>query len=601
MPFCLPKFATDALKQKFISGEITPEILYSIKDSAARREFLAKVVGTENAKQVNALFESKIPLKNQQAGLINWGEKVLGMRPEIQSDFLSKVKKIDQFMSPERLDMFLEDALEKRLRVHVSIEEIGKLVDLSRRVTKLKDEVESFDNNPQRKISDYSPEELLARTEYGTALSLFKDFHASLKPSAKELTFKDFITTPSKYIENLGSISKSIVASLDNSFWGNQGISTLLNPSTADIWAKNFIKSFGDIAKGLKGIDPVISAKSDAYSRPNAINGTYEKAKIATGLHSEEAYPTSLPERIPLFGRLFKASSGAYNAASIRMRADLADRWIASAAKNGVDIKDTKQILGLGRLVNSSTGRGSLGVLEPATPKINVLLFSGKLMKGSFDTLTAHIFDSKVPLKIDANKPLSFSNISYAQKRAAYNLLNITAAYIGITTMIEALNPGSTEQDPRGAHFGQVKIGNTYFNLVGPYRPLIRTLSTALPTYHNGEWGFWRKNAQGKWDGIKLFPTKSTKYGTITPLDLVEGFVEGKASPLLSTIMNHWRGADWQGKLPTPSSDISNLTVPITAKNFLEDKSNPKVDNLILNTILNATGFNSTTESKKNH
>lgn len=581
MPYCLPKFIADTLKGKFKSGEVNPDTL-SKMTSEERRTFFNSVVGEGNSQSVNALFESKLLLKNQQLGFVRWAQKILNDKPEIQKDFLFKVDKMKDVMSPKEIDAFLSDYVEKKLGIGVTVEEAGKLVDLAKRTNDLKTEVQKFNNSSTRKVTDYTKEEQTKRIEYGTALTLFKDYVSSLKPESKDLTFKEFISTPSKYIENIGAISKSIVASIDNSFWGNQGITTLLDPRTTDIWVKNFIKSWGDIGKELKGVDAMVSIKADVYSRPNAINGTYAREKIATGLHNEEAYPTSLPEKIPFFKRFFKASTSAYNGAALRLRADVADRITNLAVKNGVDITEKARAEAIGHMVNSSTGRGSFGVGDATLNTWNSLMFSPRLLKGTFDTLTAHLFDKKV--RTDP----------FARKQAAYKILGMTATYYALTSILEALNPGSTGQDPRGAHFGQIKIGNNWVNITGAYRPLIRTLSVLIPTFHNGEMGFWKQSASGKWDGIKLFPTQSVKYGALTPLDIAEGFLEGKASPLLSTIMTHWRGADFNNKLPTPQGDLTSLVTPITLKNYFQDQQNPNVDNLLLNTILNSVGINST-------
>jgi hypothetical protein len=180
----------------------------------------------------------------------------------------------------------------------------------------------------------------VAEMEAGVARAAFNDYVASLKPESKSLTLKEWwemptVEKPIVALRESFDIAKSIVASIDNSLWGNQGIVTFFDPKTNGIWIKNFLKSFGDIKRGLKGEDATLAARAEVYSRPDALNGLYEKQGIGIGLKREEAYPTSLPERageVPVvgpalvpFARLFKASSEAYHAGSIRMRADLAD------------------------------------------------------------------------------------------------------------------------------------------------------------------------------------------------------------------------------------------------------------------------------------
>lgn len=601
MSFCLPKFATDALKEKFISGEISPEKLLAIKDSDVRRKIFAEIIGEENAKQVNALFESKIPLKNQQAGLINWGEQVLGMKPEVQRDFLARVKSIDEFMSPKKLDMFLEDAIERKLKVHVSIEELGKLTDLAKRVETYKTEVDKLDNTSADSLKKETKADEQTRMEYGIAAELFDEYAKSLKPQSKNTTVKEFVTEPFKLVPRIFETAKSILASGDNSLWGNQGISTLMDPKTTHIWVGAFLKSWGNIAKALVGMDPMLAAKAKARSRPDAINGTFKREKIALSLNSEEAFPTSLPERmadlgkgnpitniaakpIQLLGRVFKASSAAYNAGALELRVKTAEQLNRTARESGVDLLNKKNAEAIGHLVNSATGRGSLGVFEPGAPKINVFLFSAKLLKGTFDTLTAHIFDPKVRAN-PFNKTEGF-----AQRQAIYKLARMTATYVTAMSLIEAMNPGSTDLDPRSPHFGQVKFGNTYFNTIGPYRPLIRTMFKVMPTFHDGEWGIWSEDKNGKWRDLT-----QGKFGQYNALDELESFFENKASPGIKAWMDYLKGKDFSGNKPTWASTASNAITPISLKNYLDDKENPAVENLLINTFINALGFNATT------
>ena len=87
--FCLPKFAADALKTKFKNGEISPEKLSDMTSAERRKVF--EFLGEENAKQTNALFESKLLLKNQQLGMVNWAKQILKLKPETLRDTLSKV------------------------------------------------------------------------------------------------------------------------------------------------------------------------------------------------------------------------------------------------------------------------------------------------------------------------------------------------------------------------------------------------------------------------------------------------------------------------------------------------------------------------------
>lgn len=575
MAFCLPKFAAEVLRKKLVSRELTPENL-SEMTSEGRRTALS-FLGEENAKQVNALFEGKLLLKNQQTAMINWAKQVLRMKPDVMRDTLSKVEKMTEVLTPKELDKFLEDIVEKKLGIDINAKEAGQLVDLANTVKQKKVAVDAMQKDPTYKdrfnSGKETPQEIQTRTEYGLSLQTFKDFVSNFKPVDS--------TT-------LGGLTKSMVASVDNSFWGNQGIVALLDPLKSGIWAKNFIKSLGDLGKALKGEDPIKAVKADIYSRPNALNGNYTRGKVALGLATEEAYPTALPERIPLLGRLFKASSAAYNGAALRLRADLFDRELALAEKNGIDITDSTQIEPLGKMINSQTGRGEIG----ASGKVlNEYFFSPRLLKATFDTLTANLLNKDIGAKKVTDVFRGKFTNPYALKQSAYTLMRITGTVLAVQAIANVLNPGSAETDPRGAHWGQIKVGDhTYISIAGPFRPLLRTVARLFPTYHDGRLGFWQKDANGKWRDLS-----DGKFGGTTPLDIAEQFVEGKASPVFGTLLTVWRGKDYNFNKPTITSSAVNLLTPMTIKNLWEGQSDPNTENAFLNTIVNAVGFQETT------
>ena len=315
MPFCLPKNLTNTFLEKVKSGEVDPEKLSNMT-SQERRTFFTGFLGDENARHVNALFESKLLLKNQQQGIVNWAKRIGGLKPEVQRDILSRVERMTEILQPKEMDAFLEDLASQRLGVSVSLDEAGKIAELSKTISEKK-----------ALIPETSPLRSPERMEYGTAFSLFRRYVKGLKVQAKQLAPKEVIKNPSELLQEVGGTAKSIASSLDNSLFGRQGLVTLVNEP--DIWTKNFTKSWGDIGKELKGIDAMLPIEADVFSRPNALNGKYKALKLDIGIESEEAFPNRWPEKIPLFGKLFKASESAYNGGALRMRADLADRLIA--------------------------------------------------------------------------------------------------------------------------------------------------------------------------------------------------------------------------------------------------------------------------------
>lgn len=565
MAFCLPRFTAEKLKKEL---KFSPNQLKQLT-SAERNKAFSDIVGEVNAKQVNALFESKLLLKNQKLGIENWGKQIFGMKPELLRDTLSKVQKLDKVMTPKELDMFLEDLVEKKLGFGVSVEEAGKLVDLAKRVEEAKS-----------KIPEDSPVRSQERLEYGTANALFREYVETLKLNTKELPIKEYLK-PENYgkgVVKLAGIFKSLLSSLDNSFFGRQGFKVLMtNP---DIWIKNFGKSWGDIVKELGGVDSSLLTKSDIYSRSNAINGKYQKGDLAVGLKTEEAYPSSLPTRIPLLGRLFKASESAYNNAALRMRADLFDRYVSKAESKGVDLSDTQNLKGIGKLTNSMTGRGSLGKAEAALDTWNVLFFSPRFLKSQVDLFTQP-FNSKLG--------------SFAKKQAAINLAQIVGETALTLYVANQLFPNSVDSDPRSANFGKIKIGNTRFDIAGGHMGLITLASRLVPTVHNGKLGFWFKSSTNG----KYYEMGTGKYGSSTPTDVLFQFAQGKASPVLRSVYTAWEGEDFAGNKATLPNIGLGLVKPLPIATYEELKNDPKSANILLSMILSEIGWGVNTYGTK--
>lgn len=568
MSFCLIKSETQKLKKALKDGELNPVTL-SQMSSEQRVNELSKYIDKNNAKEVVAQFESKLLLKNQKAGMISWAKKILGITPKVRQDLLTRIGRLENVLSVTEEKAFLNELANRRLGLEVTQEEANTIADLYKRVE---------DTKSKAKEDGTFPSET-DRLAYGLAQVELQDYINDLKVQARSISLRE------KPLQKVGRIIgeapgtlKSILASLDNSFFGRQGIKVLMNPRTSKVWFKNFLKSWGDIATELRGRDAIKAIKADIYSRPNALNGKYQAGGYGLNVMNEEAFPSSFPEKIPVFKRLYKASESAYNGAALRMRADLADRIITLAEKNGVNTLDKDQAKALGNLVSSFTGRGSLGKWEVGAKDINNIFFSIKFLKSNLDTLTAGWTDSK----IRQNK--------FARKEAAKNLLGIVATTAFILTMVRLLDPDSVDEDPRSSNFGKVKIFGLWTDITGGMGAIVRTAMRVTPVYRDGEWGFWYKNSAGEYKRLN-----SGEYGSTTALDMVEGFFEGKLSPIAGVLRDIWAGKTYSGDKVTVPNVIKNITIPLPAQNFYQMLKNPNASSVVGSMILDGLGFSVST------
>ena len=540
---------------------------------------MAKYIGKENAVQANSLFESKLLLKRQQQGFQTWARRVAGISPQVKQDLLSKIERMDRVLTSD--DPFLRDLASTRLRIDVSQVEAKIINDLSQKIQDTKSKASEDFKFPTKQD----------RLNYGFAKVNLENYVNELKLKSRGISFRE---EPLKKVASiLGEVPgalKSAVASLDNSFWGRQGIKTLADVRTSKIWFKNFLKSWKDIGRQIfakgniwkSGDDAVLdSIKADIYSRENALNGKYKAGGYQLDVLSEEAYPSSIPEKIPLFGRLFKASEVAYNGGALRLRADMADRLIAVADKSGVNTLNPDEARGIGHLVGSLTGRGSLGKAEVLAKEINVLFFSIKFLKSNIDTLTAHQFDSKAT--------------PFVKKEARKALLSIIGTMGATLALAKLIDPDSVDEDPRSTNFGRIKIFGHWVDITGGMASLVTLVSRILPTQHNGEWGIWKKSTTGNWTNMI-----AGEYGAQTAWDnLMDTLISNKLSPVAGLARDAMRGEMFGGEKFNLKDATANLITPLSIQNFNQLKQDPNSSFILGSVILEGIGFSTSTYTYK--
>jgi len=168
MTYCLPKaFASQFLKA-LRDGTIEPGKLMEMT-SAERRAFFEPIVGKENALQVNALFESKLLLKDQQRGLVSWAKSLTNIKEPVRRDMLAKIEKMDKVLSPSDEHGFLADLAEQKLGTAVTEDEAKKITELAQAASLARD-------RPTTSLSGVSD-------EYLQAAAALRHYVASLKPT----------------------------------------------------------------------------------------------------------------------------------------------------------------------------------------------------------------------------------------------------------------------------------------------------------------------------------------------------------------------------------------------------------------------------------
>lgn len=570
--YCLVKNLSDEFKRRLKSGEIDPEKLGAMT-SRQRHDYFAEFLGEVNAKNVNTLFERRLLQTKRWDAMLKWAKEVTGITPAVRRDIITKIEsamkkdeiareynaKVDsgeivlkpgqsrkaEILSPENEDAFLEDLAGSKLGVNLSFEEAQNIVKMSKELT------------DATKALGEGGDEL----RYGNAKVALERYMADLKLKTKEALPKGV----KERVLDVAGASKGIASSLDLSAFLRQGVKTLFTNPT--IWGKNVGKTMKDLVTKFGDEGVMDGIKAEIYSRQNARDGIYKNLKLDIG-EFEEAYPSTIPEKIPVFKNLYIASQNAYTGFLYRMRADLADSYINMAKKQGVDLTDEKEAKSIGKMINSMTGRGDLGSGEKIGKQLNVLFFSPKFLKSNIDFLTAHQFQKGVT--------------PFVRKQAAKNLAKVVVGMASTLALAEALHPGSVETDPRSSNFGKIKIGNTRFDISGGMGSLI-TLAVRQAMGSS-------KNSST--DKITKF---GSGFGQTSRWDVASQFFEGKLSPAAGLIRDLMKGSDFEGNPVTVTGALSNLFIPMPAKNAYSNFKTPGHANIVLTTIADGLGIGANT------
>lgn len=393
---------------------------------------------------------------------------------------------------------------------------------------------------------------------YGKAREELEHYTNSLSEQSIGEQFKR------KPLQTAASTTKAMKAALDDSGIFRQGWKPLFTHPGE--WLRDSAKTFSDFARTVKGDDILREVRAEILSDPEY--DMAKTAKLAVGTR-EEAFPTGIPENIPGLGRLYKASEAAYTGFVYRLRMGIFKQYLNIARRSGVELT-TEKLESIGRMVNSLTGRGHLGVAEPAADVVNNVFFSPRNIKSTFDTLTAHLLDPKV---------------GRTEKiQSATNLLKIVAGIAGIMTIANLIHPGSAELDPRSANFGKIKVGDTRFDISGGMASLVTLAARLVPA-------LWGKAATKNSSTGVVTKLNSGKFGSQTGLDVLGEYLQGKASPAFSVLLDVLRGQDFNGNKPTPLNEILNVTTPLGVTNFFELKNDPNAANIIVAMLADAFGI----------
>lgn len=570
---------------------IDPKIIDDVKkivqeapDTISRDKKLTEMFGKDQAKEINYLYENSLRLKNQKNAINKFIDNFTEIGQKEKADLKEKIAQRladrNSMVQDKELLAIAQDIWNKKYKLDIPLEEISKINTLKKSADELKVKMDGTAIN--------SPE----RIAYGDKISDIANIVDDLKNPRNKMNFaqtvRDIVkTTGERFAKENGvlgnagelaklsfevltsAIYKSIQASMDMSYALRQGFKVLTKDPTA--WKNNFVEAFKPFSKiSSKEAQNVVANRFKASLVSHPLYQQAIDAKLAIGV-IEDFFPTTLSEKIPLLGNIFKASNEAFTIFSQGSRMSLFEDMVNKAAKDGVEL--TPQLYkDLAKVANSITGRGSLGKLEASSETINKIFYSGRFIKSQLDTFTMPFNTS---LDITARKEAMKSSLS--------NLSTIGALMATASLFTEV------ESDPRSSKFGKMKVPgskDTWIDLTAGLGSYI-TLASRVATQQS-------KSATTN----KVSELNSGKFGSTTSFDVVSNWLTGKLSPAPSTAVQFLKGSDYSGKKPTIAGSALNLATPITAGNALQIFSDEDTGTALISTVFDALGASQTNYQK---
>lgn len=345
----------------------------------------------------------------------------------------------------------------------------------------------------------------------------------------------------------LSNVPRTMMATTDLSFGFRQGVFMLGRP-------KQFFPSFKDQFKFFASEKAYQGLIEGIKARP-----TYLKMKQA-GLalteiggqitKREEVFMGNLAERIPLYGRMVRASNRAYTGFANKLRADLFDDLLSKAKIAGKDITDDNFLKSLADFINSGTGRGKFGLketgilpkgMEKIAPILNAAFFSPRLMASRLNMLNPYFYIQMDP---------------FVRKEAMKTLFADAGIFATIYGLWK-LNGGDVGLDPRSADFGKIKIGNTRYDVLGGFQQYIR-LAAQLIT------GEIVSSTTGR------TITLGEGYKPLTRQEILLRFFENKTSPIASFIIGLLKGQTATGEDVDVPTEIINRFIPMVIQDIYD-------------------------------
>ena len=327
------------------------------------------------------------------------------------------------------------------------------------------------------------------------------------------------------------NVPRSLAASADLSGTLRQGaILTVSHPVEA---AKAFVsqiksffsqKSFDQAMEDLRANDRFGLAQEAGLDLADPLRGP-------TG--REESFMSGLAERIPVVGKLVRASERGYVAYLNKLRLDVF-KTVVDGWESGKVPLTTKNTGELANFLNNATGRGKLGgALTPNIQTLNALFFAPRLVA------------SRVQLLADLVRP---NQDPAVRMLVARDLAAFTGTGMAVLSLLK-LSGANVGLDPRSSNFGKVQMGGATLDFWAGEQQIARYTAQLITGQKSLEAGGYKSVSDAdRWHTVGRF-------------------LRSKFAPVPSMITDFYTGTDFTGQNATLSNEAIRNFTPL----FLQD------------------------------
>lgn len=555
MAYCLPKNEVQKFLAAVNSGLLAPVSLAKIS-SQERFQRISSVVGEDNAKQVNTLFEKGLLLERRQLGFNNWVRQVSGkMSLKVLEDVVDKINNLDaRILNPTYEKNFLADLAADKVGARVTPEQAKEIFTLGKIAKDAKTEWQK-DFATKVKYRDLDNPLYKARIDYGTAIQNLQDKIEEVKPGGRT------------FLENAldtALIPKTVATGIFHlSAFGVQGWGLLGRTATYEAFAHQFrylwdqkhydelmayIVSHPDYGTLRRAGLGLVDVSDQLSSREEAIQSSLLQ-RLNTYVAEKGGQALNLDKPLPV--NIVGASSRAFTGFLNYQRFTIASQLLDKARRASEGPLEETTVNDIAKVVNNFSGRGGLGPAEgvQAMQKLlNALFFAPRKV-----VATAQMFN---PIEYARLYKNGYDTGNYTAANAAVqNLVSsvvITGAVLGSA---KAFGYG-VNYDPTSQDFLKIEHGSMKYDITGGNAIWVRLLSRLLA---NKEITARNKEIELNGSGFK----------PVTRADLVSHYISGKLSPAAGILTDAFMGEDAIGNEFSLEKEIRDRMQPIFMSSIL--------------------------------